>query len=218
MDDPRTGRDERGAIDVRVESAAREGLTGTTPTSVYDAAPDPEQVTRAPDGLPPEEQPAWRQDFPVDWPQDNYIARRDFTKFLVLTSLAFACGQCWIAAKSLVERNDDTPPPRKRVASLASLAVGSTTLFCYPGEHDPCILVRVDDDEIVAYSQKCTHLACAVVPRPDEGVIHCPCHEGFFDLRTGRVLAGPPPRPLSRITLEVSGDDVYATGIERRTV
>jgi Rieske Fe-S protein len=50
------------------------------------------------------------------------------------------------------------------------------------------------------------------------GTIHCPCHEGYFDLKTGRVLAGPPPRPLPRIVLDVRGNEIYATGIERRTV
>ena len=218
MSDPERETSERGPIDVRVDTAAREGLTGTTPASVYDAVPDPEQVTRAPDGRPLEEQPAWRQEFPVDWPQDHYIARRDFTKFLVLTSLAFACGQYWIAGKSVWEQRTAVPPPRKRIVSLAALAVGSTTTFSYPGDHDPCILVRVERELLVAYSQKCTHLACAVVPRPEQGLIHCPCHEGFFDLLSGRVVAGPPPRPLPRITLEVKGDDVYATGLEWRTV
>ena len=41
------------------------------------------------------------------------------------------------------------------------------------------------DRDLVAYSQKCTHLSCAVIPRPEKGVLHCPCHEGFFDLRSG---------------------------------
>lgn len=218
MAEPKPKTDERDLIDARIDSVAREGLAGTAPTSVYDAAPDPEQVTRPPDGQPLEEQPSWRQDFPIDWPQDHYIARRDFTKFLVLTSSAFACGQYWIAAKSVVERDSDKTLPRKRIASLGTLAVGSTTLFSYPGDDDPCILVRVETDVLVAYGQECTHLACAVVPRPEEGVIHCPCHEGFFDLRTGSVIAGPPPRPLTRVTLEVNGDDVFATGIVRRTV
>ena len=48
---------------------------------------DPEQISTPPDGKPMGRQPAWRQDFPIDVPQDNYIARRDFTKFLVLTSV-----------------------------------------------------------------------------------------------------------------------------------
>lgn len=214
----RDERDAREPVDARLGSHAREGLTGTAPASVYDAALDPELVTRAPDGRPMDEQPAWRQDFPVDVPQDNYIARRDFTRFLVLTSLAFTCGQYWILAKDRLTSDGAGPLAPKRIASLASLAEGSTTVFSYPDEHDRCILVRVAGDLLVAYRQECTHLACAVVPRPAEGTIHCPCHEGLFDLRTGRVLAGPPPRPLPRITLEIRGGEVWATGIEWRTV
>ena len=80
------------------------------------------------------------------------------------------------------------------------------------------MLVRLTDAEFVAYSQKCTHLSCAVIPKPAEGVFHCPCHEGIFDLRSGRAIAGPPPRPLPRIALELRGDDIYATGVDTRIV
>ena len=52
------------------------------------------------DGRPLAEQPQWCQDFPTDVPEDQGVARREFTKFLVLTSGAFAVGQCWIAAMS----------------------------------------------------------------------------------------------------------------------
>ena len=57
--------------------------------------------TAFPDGRPESEQPKWRRDFPIDVEADEYGARRDFTKFMVLTSLAFACGQFWIALQSL---------------------------------------------------------------------------------------------------------------------
>lgn len=49
--------------------------------------------TAFPDGQPEHEQPKWRRDFPIDVEADEYGARRDFTKFMVLTSLAFVCGQ-----------------------------------------------------------------------------------------------------------------------------
>jgi Rieske Fe-S protein len=90
--------------------------------------------------------------------------------------------------------------------------------FAYPGPQDDCILVRTREDALVAYSQKCTHLSCAVRPRTAEGVIHCPCHEGFFDLASGRPIAGPPRRPLPLIRLEVRGNQIFATGVEERAV
>jgi nitrite reductase/ring-hydroxylating ferredoxin subunit len=209
--------DSRRPVDASVSDDAREGLTGTAPANLYAPVEDREQITIPPDGRLLEQQPQWRQDFPIDWPQDHYVARRDFTKFLVLTSLAFAVGQLWIGAQNVWRRSRGKPPIR-RIAALAALPVGSTLQFNYPGAHDSCILVRLGQDALVAYGQKCTHLSCAVVPRPEKGHIHCPCHEGFFDLKTGEVLAGPPPRPLPRILLELRGDDVYATGIQWRTV
>ena len=207
----------REALDVRVDTPEREGLTGTTPSDVYSPVRDPEQITLAPDGRPLHYQPQWRKDFPIDWPQDHYVARRDFTKFMVLTSAAFAVGQLWIGMQNIWRRHRGTPPIR-RIASLSSLPLGGILVFQYPAPHDDCLLIRAAFDKLLAYSQKCTHLSCAVVPKVEEGVIRCPCHEGLFDLYTGRKIAGPPPRPLPRITLDVRGDDVYATGVEWRTV
>ena len=54
-----------------------------------------------PDGRPLSEQPRCRQDFPTDIPADDALARREFTKFLVLTSGAFVAGQCWIVSCQL---------------------------------------------------------------------------------------------------------------------
>lgn len=211
-------RDERAGreLDARLDSKAREGLTGTTEASIYRRLREPDQITVAPDGRPADEQPAWRQDFSIDWPQDLFVARRDFVKFLVLTSCAFVTGQLWIALHSLVHRARGKPPAKK-IASLGELRQGAVVPFDYPTEHDPCVLIQLGGGRLVAYGQKCTHLSCSVVPRPAEGAIFCPCHEGRFELGSGRPIAGPPRRPLPRITLEVRGRDVYATGVELRT-
>jgi Rieske Fe-S protein len=97
------------------------------------------------------------------------------------------------------------------VASLDDVPVGGAITFTDPGEHDDCLLLRPEPDLLVAYSQKCTHLSCAVLPQPDQGRIYCPCHEGVFDIRSGRPLAGPPNRPLTRVVLRVRGRDVFAS-------
>jgi len=209
--------DPRAPLDVRIDSPGREGLAGTTPADIYSTRRDPEQITRPPDGRPLHYQPQWRKDFPIDWPQDHYVARRDFAKFMVLTSLAFEIGQLWIGLQNTWRRHRGAPPIRK-IASLSTIPVGGVVVFQYPAPHDDCVLVRTAEDKLLAYSQKCTHLSCAVVPDIKTGVIRCPCHEGLFDLATGRKIAGPPPRPLPRVTLSIRGDDVYATGIERTTV
>jgi Rieske Fe-S protein len=181
----------------------------------------------APDGRPESAQPAWRGDFPVYWPQDQYVARRDFTKFLLLTSLAFVVGQFWIGVQNWFRRRRGLPE-HKQVARLGDLEPGKAVTFRYPEKTDPCILVRLPDGPdgragLLAYDQKCTHLSCGVVPhledRPEDCRLLCPCHHGSFDLVNGRPLAGPPRRPLPRIKLEVKKDGtVWATGVEERTV
>ena len=178
--------------------------------------PDPDRPRDYPDGRPLADQPQWRRDFPTDVPEDNYVGRREFTKFLVLTSGAFVAGQCWIAVASLFRRTG--PFPEKAVARLDEVPVGGAVEFRYPDDHEPCVLIRLAPDRLVAYGQKCSHLACAVVPHLDRGELHCPCHNGYFEAAGGRPVAGPPRRPLPLVTLEVSDGAVYATGFVPRTV
>jgi Rieske Fe-S protein len=176
-----------------------------------------DELTIPPDGRPMSEQPQWRQDFPIDWPQDELVARRDFTKFMVLTSLAFATGQVWILAQNALRKRRGAPPIMP-ITPIADIEIGQTIVFNYPGPHDPALLIRTGENTFVAYDQRCTHLACAVRPDPTGDRINCPCHNAFFDLHSGRPISGPPRRPLTRITLELRNGTIYATGVELRTV
>ena len=176
-----------------------------------------EQVTIPPDGRPLEEQPRWRQDFPIDWPQDEYISRREFIKFLLLTSGAFSAGQFLFLVQSFLQQRAAVPAAQT-IARVDDIPVGGSLIFRYPENSAARLLVRVDEETFVAYEQQWTHLTCPVIPHVDSGELHCPCHEGIFDLLTGRPLAGPPRRPLARVSLEIQGGNVVATGIERRTV
>ena len=90
--------------------------------------------------------------------------------------------------------------------------------FRYPDDHEPCLALCLAPGRYVAYGQKCSHLACAVVPHLDRNELHCPCHNGYFEAAGGRPIAGPPRRPLPLVTLEVTDGAVYAVGFEPRTV
>ena len=173
---------------------------------------NPDQITVPPSGGPSQAQPQWRRAFPIDWPQDEYRSRRDFTRLLGLTSLAFVVGQAWILGLNLRQR-EESPPPRLEITPVDAIPVGGSKLFYYPTAIDPCLLVRLAPDQFVAFGQKCTHLSCPVIPRFAEGIFFCPCHLGAFDLRSGVPLAGPPRRPLPRIRLEVRDGKVFATGV-----
>lgn len=69
----------------------------------------------------------------------------------------------------------------------------------------PALLVRTASGELRAFNATCTHLDCTVQYRPDSASIWCACHDGVFDL-AGNVVAGPPPRPLERLQVDLRGD------------
>lgn len=152
--------------------------------------------------------PLWQDEFSVFTADERYVNRRQFTKFLTLTSFAMLCGNLWILARSWLRRAPAYPP--QTVARVDEMPVGGVKLFSYPAAQDPCILVRTGDDAYVAYSQKCTHLSCAVYYAQAEDRLECPCHKGYFSVRDGSVLAGPPQRPLPQVVLERRGDELVA--------
>jgi arsenite oxidase small subunit len=159
-----------------------------------------------------EERPRWREDFPVRWDEDHYMTRRELAKFLTLGSGLLASVNVLLAFIGL--RGRTQAPPVRRIADAASLEPGSSLLFHYPTDDDPCILMRDAAGRFDAFSQVCTHLSCAVVHRPGDDALVCPCHNGSFSAREGLPLAGPPTRRLPRIVIEQRGADLVATGIE----
>lgn len=181
--------------------------------SGVDGPRDLDHATVPPDGRPLADQPKWRRDFPIDQAQDEYVSRRELVKFIVLTSAALALGQLWIVFKSTFGRRP-TRLAGEAIASADELPIGGAKTFTYPAGSTPRLLVRTRTAVFVAYDQQCTHLLCPVVPAVELGRLHCPCHNGWFDLETGRPLAGPPQRPLPRVLLEVRDGTVYATGVE----
>jgi Rieske Fe-S protein len=77
----------------------------------------------------------------------------------------------------------------------------------------PALLIRVNETEWRAYSAICTHLNCTVQFQDSTRQIWCACHNGFYDLN-GKVVSGPPPRPLEEYAVHIRGEDVVIT---RRT-
>jgi Rieske Fe-S protein len=170
-------------------------------------------MDREDEAAPP---PHWKADFPVSWEQDHYVTRRELIKFLTLGSalLAGASGAILIWDRRKGEEGFYRKGSDVRITRAADLASGASFLFRYPTSEDPCILIRRADGSLVAYSQVCTHLSCAVVHRPRQKDIFCPCHHGIFSEADGRPVAGPPIRRLPRILIESRGEDLYAIGVE----
>jgi nitrite reductase/ring-hydroxylating ferredoxin subunit len=155
----------------------------------------------------------WREEVSIRSEEERYVARRQLGKFLVLTSFGMLVGNAWILIKAGLARAARTFTPA-RIAGPGQPPRGAVVLFDYPDADDHCLLVRAHDGELRAYSQKCTHLSCAVVYDAERDRLECPCHDGVFSIRTGAVVAGPPPRPLPRILVDERDDGVWAVGVQ----
>lgn len=153
-------------------------------------------------------------EFPYDRDQEAQVTRREFCNFLGLTSTALFVGAAGFAGKAYYDKLQVRAFPPVKIEGAMTLGNNSALNFRYPDAESPAILIRTNDGNYYAYNQKCTHLSCPVFYEKTTQRIECPCHEAGFETATGRVLYGPPPRPLDRIALEVKDGEIYAVGVE----
>lgn len=69
-------------------------------------------------------------------------------------------------------------------------------------------VLNKDGQEFTCYDPRCTHLGCAYSWQADRNRFFCPCHDGIFDI-DGKVIGGPPPRPLDRYKTKVENGKLY---------
>jgi cytochrome b6-f complex iron-sulfur subunit len=92
--------------------------------------------------------------------------------------------------------------------TLADYPVGSVTSV----REGKFYLSHVPEGLLALY-WKCAHLGCTVPWKPNEefegnsGIFRCPCHGSIY-LRSGQNVAGPAPRPLDVMAVEVAGDKI----------
>ncbi len=137
--------------------------------------------------------------------------RRSFLNWFLGTSIgAFVVAILYPVSRFLI-------PPRVEESSALSVIVDVKAAQIKPNSGQifkfgskPGILVRTPAGELRAFSAVCTHLACTVQYREDLEHIWCACHNGHYDLR-GRNIAGPPPRPLDRYTVNLRGEKVVVS-------
>lgn len=89
------------------------------------------------------------------------------------------------------------------IGSASAVPVGQAARFTDPASGGPAWLVHPRANSFAAFSAVCTHAGCPVGYDASSMEFVCPCHGGTFDAKTGRVLAGPPPRPLPSIPVHV---------------
>ena len=167
-------------------------------------------------------QPLWRKQFPIDTAADAEANRRGFIGGLAVAGVTMGIGAGGfqtLATPKPTKSGFTAHEPLQLEKKLPDMADGEAQLFHFPDHRSPCLLVRLSEDEFVAFSQKCTHLACPVIPRTDVGEFHCPCHKGVFDLKTGAPISGPPQSPLPQIQVELADDGTLtATAVQTEVV
>lgn len=92
------------------------------------------------------------------------------------------------------------------VGSTTDFAVGSGTVVSVGDK--PVMVVNTKAGGLKAYTAICTHLGCVVQWDDRKDIIHCPCHDGFFNPANGTVVSGPPPKPLTAYELAVKDGHV----------
>lgn len=108
-------------------------------------------------------------------------------------------------------------PPRSAEAATTSVTLPFGPAEVVPNSgrifkfgNQPGIVLRTPQGELRAFTAVCTHLACTVQYREDLSHIWCACHNGHYDLN-GINIAGPPPRPLERYSVNQRGDQLVVS-------
>ena len=69
-------------------------------------------------------------------------------------------------------------------------------------EKENAWVVKLSDQNIVAFGPQCTHLGCAYHWDDGKREFQCPCHSSVFSV-DGNVVSGPAPRPLDRYEAKI---------------
>lgn len=133
--------------------------------------------------------------------------RRSFVSWLLSGGVAASLGSFFFPVIRFLN------PPHVTEAAVNEIAAGKASQI-KPNSgrivkfgNKPALLVRATETEWRAFSAVCTHLNCTVQYQESSSQIWCACHNGVYDLN-GRVVSGPPPKPLEEYAVKLRGDEV----------
>lgn len=75
-------------------------------------------------------------------------------------------------------------------------------------------VVKTAQGNFQIFDNHCTHLGCPYHWEASASRFYCPCHNGVFDA-SGKVLSGPPPRPLDYYDTKVEAGTLYMGAFHR---
>ena len=146
---------------------------------------------------------------------DSTTSRRHFIDLLLGASiLGWLASIAYPVIRYLkpLPQNGPTGPTRLTREETAKLEQDKFVIVPVSGQR--VIVLQSPDQKLLAFSSKCTHEGCTVTYLPAQSVIWCPCHDGRYDLH-GRVLSGPPPKPLPEYAVRRQPDGGIVISEER---
>ena len=156
----------------------------------------------------------------------NDVQRRDFVK-IVLAFLGTIMGAVigipaigyLLSPATKVQSKEAWIP----AGPMENYPIGTPTLFSYTRSKINgwekttnsygAYIVRINEADVKAFSNICTHLSCRVSWKNELTEYVCPCHDGHFD-GEGKVTAGPPPAPLYPYETKVEEGVLYIHHVE----
>jgi menaquinol-cytochrome c reductase iron-sulfur subunit len=127
---------------------------------------------------------------------------------VVLPAIGFAMaplfeeeGDFWQPVGPLAEFTKDTYKTVVITVVPGIGETGKTTVFVRRGNAD----LNENENGYIAITTRCAHLGCPVRYVDAATNFICPCHGGVYDFE-GKVIGGPPVRPLDRFQTRVSAD------------
>jgi cytochrome b6-f complex iron-sulfur subunit len=146
----------------------------------------------------------------VDDPAVDVSGRQSRRTFFANVFLGFAglLGAGTLAQRLFSFLSPPAPPEREveiTAIALESIPDGGGVVVHLPAGN---VAIERSGGTVEAFSAVCTHLGCVIQWQPaHDQVWYCPCHHGRYG-RDGRVLGGPPPRPLTPIAASVRDGQV----------
>jgi cytochrome b6-f complex iron-sulfur subunit len=137
---------------------------------------------------------------------DDTSRRRFLSQAVMGFGLLFGMGTLMLRfVQFLVPIPRDKQYEMVLIGTASQLARGEAVPMDLSGQK---IAVLQTEEGVVAFSRRCTDLGCLVSWNRERQQFVCPCHQGVFD-KTGRNIAGPPPRPLDRFEVIKRGEQLY---------
>jgi len=144
--------------------------------------------------------------------RDKKFTRKEFLNYIIGISGAALAGSVLFPMLKYITppKGSDIDVSKAVAAKVGELPKNSAKIFRFGNK--PAILVNTPQGVLKAFSAVCTHLNCTVQYSQEASHIWCACHNGKFDLN-GKVISGPPPRPLEEYNLSVVGQDIIASKV-----